>query len=525
MAATEEIGVSGGAEETRRGRGESRRRARAPGILERQAPWRLVHNPFRPFEIISADELEAIHLASLSILEEVGISVQSERARNLLARHGAEVEPGSQIVRFDRDFVLGAIADAPSLIEMKARNPARDIRMGEGWLCHTPVSGPPNCSGLGGDRRQGNFEDYVKFLKLAQVFNVIHLIVGYSVEPIDIPVPVRHLVAGEAMLTMTDKVPRIYCNTPQRARDILEMVRLSQGLSEDEFHGAPRSIGVINTNSPLQLDAAMVEGIIELAEANQVSVITPFTLAGAMAPVTLAGALTQQNAEALAGIVVSQLARRGAPVVYGAFTTNVNMKSGAPAFGTPEYAKAALISGQLARRYRLPFRSSNINTSNAPDAQAAYEAMMATWSAVMGGANLLHQSAGWLEGGLTASFEKFVIDAEILQMFSAFLSPVRVDQTELAQEVIGAVGHGGHFFAQPHTLERYETAFYQPLLSDWRGFEAWKEAGAQDATMRATRIAAEAIDAWQEPTLDPACREALSAFIAKRIEEGGAPVN
>ena len=508
-----------------RGRPESRRRTRLPGFLERQAPWRLVRNPFRPFEIISADELEAIHLASLSILEKVGISVQSERARRLLVRHGAESEPGRDVVRFDRHLVMSTIASAPSLIEMTARNRARNIRIGEGWLCHTPVSGAPNCSGLDGGRRQGSFADYVRFLKLAQVFNVIHLIVGYPVEPIDVPVPVRHLVAGEAMLALTDKVPRIYCHTPQRARDLIEMVRLSQGLSHDDFAAAPRSIAIINTNSPLQLDAAMVEGIIEMAMVNQPSVITPFTLAGAMAPVTLAGALAQQNAEALAGIVVSQLARRGAPVIYGAFTTNVNMKSGAPAFGTPEYAKAALISGQLARRYRLPFRSSNINTSNAPDAQATYEAMMATWSAIMGGANLLHQSAGWLEGGLTASFEKFVIDAEILQMFSAFLTPVVVDESTLATSVIGDVGHGGHFFAQPHTLERYETAFYQPLLSDWRNFETWRESGSKDATMRASEIAREALDAWQEPSLEPSNREALSAFVAKRAEEGGAPVN
>ena len=245
-----------------------------------------------------------------------------------------------------------------------------------------------------------------------------------------------------------------------------------------------------------------------------------------MAPVTLAGALAQQNAEALAGIVVSQLARRGAPVIYGAFTTNVNMKSGAPAFGTPEYAKAALISGQLARRYRLPFRSSNINTSNAPDAQATYEAMMATWAAIMGGANLLHQSAGWLEGGLTASFEKFVIDAEILQLFSAFLTPVDGRRgSTLATDVVAAVGHGGHFFAQPHTLERYETAFYQPLLSDWRSFEAWREAAPRTRRARHRRSPARRSTRGTSRSLDPACREALAAFVARRSAEGGAPVN
>src|SRR5262249_42517224 len=213
------------------------------------------------------------------------------------------------------------------------------------------------------------------------------------------------------------------------------------------------------------------------------------TLAGARSPVTVAGALVQQNAEALFLVALTQIVRPGAPAIYGGFTSNVDMRSGAPAFGTPEYAKAALVSGQLARRYGLPLRSSNINTSNAPDAQSAYEGMMATWSAILGGVNLLHQAAGWLEGGLTASFEKFVIDVKILQMFSAFLTPLTVDAASLATDAVAAVGPGGHFFGQPHTLERYETAFYQPLLSDWRNFDAWKEAGAQDATARAGILA------------------------------------
>jgi trimethylamine--corrinoid protein Co-methyltransferase len=269
----------------------------------------------------------------------------------------------------------------------------------------------------------------------------------------------------------------------------------------------------------------MVEGIVEMAECNQPVVVTPFTLAGAMAPVTLAGALAQQNAEALSALAIAQFARPGAPVVYGAFTTAVNMRTGAPTFGTPEYAKAALVSGQLARRYNLPYRSSGIATGNAPDAQSACESMMSTWSAVMGGVNILHHAAGWLEGGLTASFEKLVIDVDALQMFSSFLQPERVDAETLALDTIEEVGPGGHFFAAPHTLARYETAFFQPLLWDWRNFETWRQDGALDAAQRANRVAREAIEAHESPALDAARAEEMDAFIARRTAEGGAPVN
>lgn len=510
----------------RRPRGQSpRHRGRSQGILERQMPWQLLRNPYKPLDIVSTDELEAIHDASLDLLETIGMNVASERARSLLRRAGAEIMADQLRVRFPRELVLETIRSAPSSFRVSARNPARDVMIGDGWLVFSPVSSAPNASGLGGGRRPGTFEDYCRFLKLAHVINVLHVGVGYPVEPTDLPVPMRHLDAGHAMLTLTDKVVRVYCHSAERARDMLELTRLCHGLSVEAFQAAPRSIAIINTNSPLQLDTPMVEGIIEVAEANQVVIVTPFTLAGAMAPVTLAGALAQQNAEALAGIVVSQLARKGAPVIYGAFTTNVNMKSGAPAFGTPEYAKAALISGQLARRYNLPFRSSGIATSNAPDAQGAYETMMSMWAAIMGGVNFLHQAAGWLEGGLTASFEKLMLDIEQLQMFASFLVPERIDADTLARSTIAEVGPGGHFFGSPHTLERYETAFYAPLVSDWRNYESWAEDGALSATDRAARLAQEALDAYVAPTLDPARREAMDAFIAKRREDGGSPVN
>lgn len=261
-----------------------------------------------------------------------------------------------------------------------------------------------------------------------------------------------------------------------------------------------------------------------MARRGQAMILTPFTLAGAMAPITIAGALTQQNAEALAGITLSQLVRPGAPVVYGGFTSNVDMKSGAPAFGTPEYTQAAMASGQLARRYGFPFRSSNTTASNAPDAQAAYESQMSLWGALMGGCNLLLHGAGWLEGGLTASLEKFIIDIEMLQMMAAFFRPLPVDDASLALDAMREVGPGGHYFGAAHTLERYENAFYSPLLSDWRNFETWQESGSLDATQRANGIWKATLAASEAPPMDPAVREELEAFVTRRKAEGGANI-
>jgi trimethylamine--corrinoid protein Co-methyltransferase len=238
-----------------------------------------------------------------------------------------------------------------------------------------------------------------------------------------------------------------------------------------------------------------------------------------MAPVTLAGALAEQNAEALAGVVLTQVVRAGAPVAYGGFTSNVDMQSGAPAFGTPEYMKTAMVGGQLARRYGLPYRSSNVSAANAVDAQAAYESVFSLWGAIMGGVNLLMHGAGWMEGGLHAGFEKVILDAELLGMVAAFLDPLVVDEDTLAYEAMVEVGPGGHFFGAAHTLERYEDAFYQPLLSDWRNFETWREAGALDGTRRANAIWKELLKTYEQPPLDPAIREELEAYATRRKQE------
>jgi trimethylamine--corrinoid protein Co-methyltransferase len=278
---------------------------------------------------------------------------------------------------------------------------------------------------------------------------------------------------------------------------------------------------IVNTSSPLRLDGPMIEGMIEMLRHGQAVAITPFTLAGAMAPATVAGALALQNAEALAGIAFGQMVAPGAPMLYGGFTSNVDMKSGAPAFGTPEYARAAMAGGQLARRYGLPYRSSNASASNAVDAQAAYESQTSLWSAVLGGANFVMHGAGWMEGGLVASLEKFVVDVELLQMMAEFLVPLRVDSDTLGLDAIADVGPGGHFFGSEHTLARYEHAFYAPLLSDWQNFGAWTEAGSLSTELRANRIWKQALEEYSDPPLDDGIRTELAEFVARRVAEGG----
>ncbi|MDJ0945556.1 MAG: trimethylamine methyltransferase family protein [Kiloniellales bacterium] len=503
-----------------RGAGARRRAAAAPAAF----PWRQLRNPYPPVEILTEDQVEAIHEASLKVLEDLGLRILFDEARALLRAAGAEVDEGSRRVRFDRGLVLEVIAKAPSTVRLHARNPSHDVEVGGDKLAFLTVGGPPNASDLEQGRRAGSLADFCDFIRLAQHFDVIH-IVNQPVEAVDVEPRFRHLETSLAMLTLSDKVPFVFARGRQPVADALEMVRIARGVSVERFQREPSVYTVINTNTPLQIDVPMARGIIDMARAGQLMILTPFTLAGAMAPITLAGALVLQNAEALAGLTLSQVAQPGAPVAYGGFTSNVDMKSGAPAFGTPEYAKAAMAGGQLARRYGLPYRSSNVTASNAPDAQAAYESEMALWGALLGGTHLLMHGAGWLEGGLTASFEKFVLDVEMLQMMAAFFEEIEVTPETLALDAVREVGPGGHFFGAAHTMTRYETAFYAPLVSDWRNFETWQETGSLDATLRANRIYKQVLADFEPPPLDPAIREELKAFVTRRKAEGGAELD
>ena len=495
-------------------------RGRAAGVA--QLPWREVRNPFPPLEVLSADELEHVHEASLAVLEELGMEVMGADARRLYRRAGADVDEDAMRVRLDRGLVMERVAMAPAEFTLHARNPKRSVVLGGNRIAVSAVSSPPNVSDLDRGRRPGRFEDFRDLVRVAASLNCVHLFAGYPVEPIDLPVPTRHLDCYMTFIAQTDRVWRTYALGAERSRDGVAMNRIARGIDEDEMREKPGILTLINTNSPLRLDDPMSRGLIEMARAGQPVAITPFTLLGAMAPTTLAGALTQQNAEALAGIALVQIVRPGNPSIYGGFTSNVDMKSGAPAFGTPEYVKATLAGGQLARRYGLPFRTSNVNASNAVDAQAAYESGMSLWAAFMAHGNLIHHGAGWLEGGLVASFEKTIVDAEMLQGMFETMAPITVNDAEIGIEAMAEVGPGGHFFGAAHTLERYETAFYAPILSDWRNWETWVEAGSPDAATRANAIWKRLLETFEEPPLDPAIREELEAFVARRKAEGGA---
>lgn len=490
-----------------------------------QKPFRQPRLRYAPMDILSSDELESIHQASLDILQEIGVDVIHDQAKLIFKNAGAEIAKGSDRVRFPMGMVDAAIASCPSSFKLHARNPMHDIIVGGDHLFFTQVASAPNATDIDKGRRPGSHEDYKNLLKLGQSFNIIHANGGYPVEPVDIHASIRHLVCLSDCVKLTDKAFHMYSLGKERNRDGLEIVRIARGISDEQLDEECSSMTIINSSSPLRLDTPMMQGIIEMSSRNQMVVMTPFTLAGAMAPVTIAGALVQQNAEALAGMTLTQLVRKGAPVVYGGFTSNVDMKSGAPAFGTPEYMKAAHAGGQLARRYNVPYRTSNVCAANYPDAQAAYESVFSLWGAIMGGGNMIKHAAGWLEGGLSTSFEKFIIDVDLLQMVAEFLDPLVVDKDTLAMDAMRDVGPGGHFFGTPHTQSRYKDAFYAPLVSDWRNFETWQEAGSPTAEQKANSVWKETLASYEAPALDPAISEELDTFVAKRIEEGGAPTD
>jgi trimethylamine---corrinoid protein Co-methyltransferase len=494
-----------------------RREKRTPGF--EQLPRRQLRNPFSPMEILDATQLQRIHDASMVILEDIGLEFLDPDACREMQAAGANVDIKTGRVRMDRGLVAEAVAKAPSQFTLHARNPAHDMQIGGDFINFAFVSSPPNASDLTGGRRPGNFEDFCNLVRLAQTLNIVHGTGGYPVEPIDRPANSRHLDCVQAILTLTDKPFGAYALGHQRIADAIDMACIVYGKSRDELKLQCSLQTTINTNSPLRCDGPMLRGLKEAALWGQCVIVTPFTLAGAMSPVTLAGALAQQNAEALGVIAYQQIIAPGAPVIYGGFTSNVDMKSGAPAFGTPEYVKAVIAGGQLARRYGLPYRSSAVNASNAVDAQSAYETMMSLWAAVMSHANLIKHSAGWLEGGLCASFEKVILDAELLQGMAESLSGIEVNDETLALDAIREVGPGGHFFGAAHTMSRYETAFYTPMLSDWSNFEMWQEQGGVTTEKRAEGIFRQLLADFQPPPMDPAIAEELEAFVQRRKQE------
>ncbi|RWC22345.1 trimethylamine methyltransferase family protein [Mesorhizobium sp.] len=501
-----------------------RRRGRtgeAGSESSRRPDYRSLKNPFLPQPIFSEDQVAAIHDTALRVLEELGIKVLLPEARHVLAGSGALVDEDSQMVRIGRDLVEAALASAPRSILAHGGARDRDLMLELGSMTFLAGAGAPNVTDLERGRRPGTLAAYKELTKLIQHFDVLHMLCP-SIEPQDVDNRFRHYAVNRAQLTLSDKFPFVFARGTLQVDDSFEMVRLARGLSEDEFRAGAHCYTVINTNSPRQLDIPMAQGIIDFARAGQVSIITPFCLAGAMAPITVAGALTLQHAEALAGLTLAQIVRPGAPVVYGSFSSNVDMKSGAPAFGTPEHVKATLGAGQLARFTGLPWRSGGGSAANISDAQAAHETQFALWGSVLAGATVCIHAAGWLEGGLSVSYEKLITDIEALQTVAELCARTPGDEDSIGFEAIAEVQPGGHFFSAGHTMARYRTAFYEPLVADWSNFGNWTQAGSKSATERATGIWKRLLADFQPPASAAASAGVLDEFIARRTEEGGA---
>ena len=499
----------------------SGRRGSGSEAPSRNVSYGRLTNPYPPQSLYSDDQIERLHQAALEVLADPGIRVLLPRAREAYRKAGCIVDDDSMMVRIGADVVAAAIKSAPDSIELQASSPDKTIHLGGKSLNFMPVGGPPGFSDLQRGKQNGTRAAAQDFLRLCQHFDVMH-VAGPCVELQDLALNQRHLWSKFDHLTLTNKPVFTWARGTPQTMDGFEMIRIARQVSHEEFRQKQHTYTVINTNSPLQLDIPMLNGLMDFAEYNQVVIITPFTLAGAMAPVTIAGALVLQHAEFLAALTINQLVRPGAPVVYGAFTSNVDMKSGSPAFGTPEYVKASWGAGQLARKLKLPWRSSAPTASNAPDAQGAYETQLSLWGAIQGGANLVAHTAGWLEGGLTASYEKFILDIEVAQMIAEICQPSTFDEAELAISAIREVGPGGHFFGCQHTMERYATAFYKPLVSDWSNFGQWTENGSLTATQRANKLWKQIVAEFEPPRQDPAIREELKAYVERRIAEGGA---
>jgi trimethylamine--corrinoid protein Co-methyltransferase len=485
------------------------------------APLRRLEVPWSPLEVLTVEQVERILVAAFRVLEEAGLEIRSPAAREVFRQAGAVVDDETQLVRLGRDLVEAQLAHAPGTFVLHARNPERHLHVGGRVVNFGPVNGAPNVADAERGRRFGDIGSFRDILKLTHTLGVLHWQGGIVVEPVDVPVPVRHLAAYRAHIECSDIVWAARGVGGVQAEDALAMSAIEHGCSIDDLAARPTLMTVTNVNSPRRVDEEILDNIMVMARHGQCVVITPFTLMGAMAPITLAGALVQQTAEALGIIALCQLVRPGAPCVMGGFTSNVDMRTGSPAFGTPEYVHAAIATAQIGRRLGVPVRTSAVNASPAVDAQSTYETAFSLQAAILSHSHLINHAAGWLEGGLVASLEKIVVDAELLRSWAEILQPISFTDDDLAVDAIKGVEPGGHFFGTAHTLERFEKAFYRPLLSDWSNFENWSEAGAKDATRRATDLWKRLLAEHSPPPLDVAVREAIDAYVRKRSAELG----
>ena len=478
-------------------------------------------NHWAPLEILSSDQVERILHAAYRVLEESGLEIRSAAARAVYRCAGALVDDETQMVRLGRDLLQAQLAHAPEQFVLHARNTQRHLHVGGKVVNFGPVNGAPNINDLQGGRRFGDLEAFRNILRLTHTLGVLHWQGGVVVEPVDVPVPIRHLAMYQAHVEFADIVWAARGVGGVQAEDALAMSAIEHHCTIEELAVRPTLMTVTNVNSPRRVDEEILDNIMVMARHGQCVVITPFTLMGAMAPITLAGALVQQTAEAMGIVALCQMLRPGTPCVLGGLTSNVDMRTGSPAFGTPEYVHAVLAGAQIGRRLKIPVRTSAVNASPVVDAQSTYETAFSLQAAILSHSHLINHAAGWLEGGLSASLEKIVVDAELLRNWAEILKPVSFSDDDLAVDAIAGVAAGGHFFGAPHTLARYESAFSRPLLSDWSNYENWSDAGARTATQRATGIWKKMLADYVPPPLDPSIKEAMDAFVARRTEELG----
>ena len=470
------------------------------------------------YEILSADAMATLDRGWRRIVSEIGIEFLKPEALELFRAAGQTVEGDN--VKFDPDWILEQVAKAPREFDVQARNPASTVHIGGNHMVFSGVYGPPFVR-EGDVRRDATMDDFRRFSMLAQSFPELDSAGGVICEPNDTPLDSRHLDMLYALMTITDKIFMGNVVSGVNARDTIAMAEILFG-GRAAIEETPVCISLINCNSPLRWDDRMLDAMWEYNLAMQPVVMTPFLLMGAMSPVTIPATLVQQMAEALAGIALTQLVRPGCPVIFGSFLSNIDMQSGSPQFGTPESGIGLLCTGQIARHFGLPWRSGGgLNSSQTPDAQSAYEALMTMLPTFLAGANWVMHTAGWLEGGLVSCYEKFVIDIEILRNLMAEFTPLEIDDASLAFDAHSEVGAGGHFLGAMHTMERFRTCFYRPILSSSENFDRWTRNGSKDAAARARDIYTKKLEEYVAPPIDEDIRIELEAYVVRRRAELG----
>jgi trimethylamine--corrinoid protein Co-methyltransferase len=496
----------------RRGGGGAARRAERTAVRVEFA--RYIERNIPNLEILNEEALAIIEANAETVLEEIGVNfVENPAALELWRQAGADVQ--GERVRIPRGLARQLCATAPGEFIQHARNPERNVVIGGRNLVLAPVYGPPFVRDLNGGRRYATIADFRNFVKLGQMSKYLHHSGGTVCEPTDVAVNKRHLDMLHAHMTLSDKPFMGSVTEPSRAADSVEMAKLLFGDAFVDQNTVMTSL--VNINSPLTFDATMMGALEVYARANQACIISPFIVGGAMAPVSVAGTLTQVLAEVLAGVAYSQLIRKGAPVIFGAFVTSIDMNSGAPTFGTPEAAQITLGAGQLARRLGLPYRSAGGFTgSKLPDAQAAYESANTLNTGLLAGVNFMLHACGWLEGGLVSSYEKFVMDADQLGYLHRLAAGVDVSENGQAMAAIREVGPGGHYLGCAHTQDNFKSAFWKTDLLDYKPFETWEEEGARDTVALAQARVRKMLDSYQAPDLDPGIAEALAEYVARK---------